>query len=142
MTIRKIIEKDREKVIDMMRVFYNSPAVYTNGSDEIFESDIAECIKGEFLDGYVGEVGGKIIGYCMLAKSFSTEFGKKCVWIEDIFILDGYRKKGYGEELFRFILSKYDNCIFRLEAEKENERAIKLYEKCGFSYLPYLELKK
>jgi ribosomal protein S18 acetylase RimI-like enzyme len=26
--------------------------------------------------------------------------------------------------------------------EEENERAIKLYEKCGFSVLPYMEMKR
>lgn len=142
MTIRKITKSDKQEVIDMMKTFYLSPAVYTNGSDEIFCADIDECVKGEFLDGYVGEQSGKIIGYCMVAKSFSTEFGKKCVWIEDIFVKEEFRGKGFGEELFRFVLSNYTDCIFRLEAESENQKAIKLYEKCGFSYLPYLELKK
>ena len=41
-----------------------------------------------------------------------------------------------------FITEKYSGCIFRLEVEEENERAIKLYEKCGFSVLPYMEMKR
>jgi len=30
--IRKMTEADRENVVDMMRTFYHSPAVWTNGS--------------------------------------------------------------------------------------------------------------
>jgi ribosomal protein S18 acetylase RimI-like enzyme len=83
-----------------------------------------------------------ILGYTMVAKSFSTEFGKACIWIEDLYIKEQYRGMGLGRQLLDFITSKYTDCIFRLEAEAENEHAIRLYQKCGFSVLPYLELKK
>ena len=78
----------------------------------------------------------------MVAKSFSTEFGKPCIWIEDIYIKDGYRGTGLGKMLMDFITKKYTDCIFRLEVEEENKRAVKLYEKCGFTVLPYMEMKK
>ena len=35
MVIRQIEKRDREIVIDMMRGFYQSPALLTNGSEEI-----------------------------------------------------------------------------------------------------------
>ena len=41
-----------------------------------------------------------------------------------------------------FILNNYKDCIYRLEAEEENTRAVALYKKCGFNVLPYLEMKK
>lgn len=34
-TIRNMMEQDKQEVLDMMRVFYASPAVQSNGSDEI-----------------------------------------------------------------------------------------------------------
>ena len=43
-TIRNMMEQDKQEVLDMMRVFYASPAVQSNGSDEIFENDIRTCI--------------------------------------------------------------------------------------------------
>ncbi len=141
--IRKIEEKDKTAVIDMMEKFYSSPAVYTNGSEEIFYSDVNACISDNpYLEGYVFEVNNSIIGYGMVAKSFSTEFGKPCYWIEDIYIVKAYRGKKIGGQFFNFLFDKYKDGIFRLEVEKENERAVKLYEKCGFLYLPYLEMKK
>lgn len=41
-----------------------------------------------------------------------------------------------------YIGRKYEDAILRLEVEKENERAVKVYEKCGFEVLPYMEMKK
>ena len=78
----------------------------------------------------------------MVAKSYSTEFGKPCFWIEDLYLLENYRGKKIGEQFFNFVFDRYKNGIFRLEVEKENENAVKLYERCGFNYLPYLEMKK
>ena len=37
--IRKMILSDKKEVLFMMKNFYASDAVYTNGSDEIFEND-------------------------------------------------------------------------------------------------------
>ena len=136
-------EADRNMVIDMMRRFYASNAVATNGSEEIFKSDVDACVSDNpYLEGYVFDNNDDIVGYGMLAKSFSTEYGKACIWIEDIYIEEEFRGCGLGSEFFRFIESKYENCIFRLEVEEENERALRVYKKNGFEFMPYLEMKK
>ena len=49
-TIRIMTQKDKSAVLEMMRVFYTSPAVFTNGSEEIFLSDIENCINDESSD--------------------------------------------------------------------------------------------
>ena len=141
--IRLMNRKDKAIVLDMMRVFYASEAVLSNGSEEIFMSDIAACVNDSpYLEGYILEEKGEIQGYAMIAKSFSTEFGKPCIWIEDLYLKEPYRGMGIGSGFLNFIVDKYPGCLFRLEAERENERAIHVYEKCGFEVLPYLELKK
>lgn len=142
-TIRVMTKKDKSDVLEMMRVFYASPAVFTNGSEEVFLSDIENCINDNpYLEGYVIEDLNGIQGYAMIAKSFSTEFGKPCIWIEDLYIKEDCRGLGLGNMLMEFITQKYTDCIFRLEVEEENERAVKLYKKCGFTVLPYMEMKK
>ena len=135
--------KDKPSVIEMMRVFYASTAVLSNGSDEIFSSDIENCINDSpYLEGYIIEDSKEIQGYAMIAKSYSTEFGKPCIWIEDLYIKDGYRGLGIGSLFMDFITKKFADTIFRLEVEEENERAVKVYEKCGFTVLPYMEMKR
>ena len=143
-SIRKMREQDRDAVLAMMRVFYPSPAVLSNGSEEIFAADVEACLSGSpYLEGYVfaGE-DGAVIGYAMVAKSFSTEFGRPCLWIEDLYLREGFRGQGAGSAFLRFIGQKYPNALLRLEAERENERAIRVYRRSGFSELPYLELIK
>lgn len=141
--IRLMEERDRAAVLDMMRIFYASDAVSTNGSEEIFESDITGCVSDNpYVEGYVFESERGILGYAMLAKSFSTEFGKPCIWVEDLFLKEEYRGQGIATGFFRFIEEKYPAALFRLEVEPENEKALRVYTRCGYSTLPYMEMKK
>lgn len=141
--IKPMTSEHKGEVFEMMRVFYASPAVLSNGSEEIFNSDIDNCINDNpYLEGYVFEENGEILGYAMVAKSFSTEFGLPCIWIEDLYFKPEFRGKGLGGEFFAYLDEKYPGTIMRLEAEEENERAIHVYKKCGFDVLPYMELKK
>ena len=141
MEIRKIADADREFVIDMMRRFYNSPAVITNGSEKIFAANVDACLSdSSLIEGYVFVVDEKIIGYGMLAKSFSTEFGGECIWIEDIFIEKDFRGKGFGTRFLNFVREKYPDKNLGLEVESDNVKAVATYKKFGFKELPYLEL--
>lgn len=143
MIIECMKKEHTEAVVDMMRTFYTSPAVYTNGSEEIYRADVENCVNDNpYLEGYVFTEGDDIAGYGMLAKSFSTEFGKSCIWIEDIYIKPEYRDKGVGSKFLSFVEEKYYNSILRLEVEEENERAVHVYKKNGFDILPYMEMKK
>lgn len=136
-------KEDEASVMEMMEVFYASEAVMTNGSREIFQNDIAACLSDSpYLEGYVFTENGELQGYAMLAKSFSTEFGKPCIWIEDIYLKESYRGKGLGQAFFRFLEEQYPGVIFRLEAEEENETAVALYRKQGFRNIPYYEMIK
>lgn len=141
--IRKIKEEDKKEILSMMEEFYSSDAVYTNGSREIFENDFEQCINSSpYLEGYVFENDGKILGYGMIAKSFSTEFGKHCIWFEDLYIKAEFRGKGIISEYIKFIEKAYSEAVFRLEAEEDNTRAIYVYKKAGFETLPYMEMIK
>ena len=135
--------EDRPCVLEMMRRFYASPAVLSNGSEEIFLNDIENCIhENPYLEGYIMEAGEEVQGYAMVAKSYSTEFGKPCIWIEDLYVKEQYRGTGIGSLVLEFITNKFPGCVLRLEVEEENGPAIRVYEKNGFSVLPYMEMKK
>ena len=141
--IRPMTPKDKNSVLEMMRVFYASPAVFTNGSDDIFRTDIENCINDNpYLEGYIFEVSGEIQGYGMIAKSFSTEFGRPCIWVEDLYIKEDFRGTGIGSLFLEFIEKKYPEAVLRLEVEEENGRAVKLNEKNGINVQPYMEMKK
>lgn len=141
--IRPMTAADRPQVMAMMQTFYASPAVSTNGSADIFSNDIDQCLSDSpYLEGYLFEEDGIVQGYAMIAKSFSTEFGKPCIWIEDLYVCPTCRGLGLGSAFLTFIQNRYPNSLFRLEVEQENKGAVRLYQKCGFDYLPYAEMKK
>ena len=142
-TIRKLTAQDTNNILEMMRTFYASPAVFSNGSDEIFLNDIQTCLANSpYLEGYVLENSQEIQGYAMVAKSFSTEFGKPCIWIEDLYMKDRCRGTGLGSAFLRYMEETYPKAVFRLEVEEENEGAVKLYRKHGYDVLPYMEMKR
>ena len=141
--IRKMTLEDKSAVLEMMRVFYASPAVLSNGSEEIFQKDINASVSDcPYLEGYLFEEAGQIQGYAMVAKSFSTEFGKPCIWIEDLYMKDECRGRGIGSRFLEYIGEKYPDALLRLEVEAENQRAVRVYEKSGFTVLPYMEMKR
>ena len=140
--MRKMTPEDKPYVLEMMRKFYSSDAVMTNGSEEIFENDIEECIsESPYLEGFVfTDEEGTVKGYAMIAHSYSTEFGRRCIWIEDLYLEKELRGKGLASGFFDYLKTQYPDSVNRLEAEAENERAIKTYSKTGFEEIPYLEM--
>lgn len=141
--IEKMTGRHAREVADMMRTFYASPAVLTNGSEEIFQNDIEACIgESPYLEGFVFTEAGKAVGYGMIAKSFSTEYGRPCVWIEDLYLMPQCRGQGVGSRFFALLEQQYPHSILRLEVEEENTRAVQVYRKNGFDVMPYMEMKK
>ena len=140
--IRPMEAADRETVIGMMRGFYASEAVHTNGSEEVFNNDVDACVSDNpFASGYVfTREDGSICGYSMLAHSYSTEYGRPVIWIEDLFLEEDARGKGLGARLFDLVNEKYPDHIHRLEVEGTNLRAIRTYKKNGFETLQYAEM--
>lgn len=141
--IEKMRAEHKKEVIDMMAIFYASEAVHTNGSAEIFKADFENCIENSpYIDGFVFTQAEKVLGYAMIAHSFSTEYGKECIWFEDLYLKPEFRGFGIIPKFFNFIETEYKNTIFRLEVEKENEHAVHVYKKHKFSDLPYHEMVK
>lgn len=141
MSIRMMTPADISDVLEMMRVFYASEAVSTDGSEEIFRADVEQCLsQSPYLEGYILEQDGILAGYGMLAKSFSTEFGKPCIWVEDLFLKPEFREQRLGSEFLQFVRNKYPEAVCRLEVEPENARAVHTYEKNGYGTLPYTEM--
>ena len=135
--------EDKVEVISMMKTFYSSEAVFTNGSDEIFDADFKACINNSpYLEGYVFTSDEVILGYAMLAKGFSTEFGKPCIWFEDLYLKPEYRGHKIVPRFIKYVEALHQDSIFRLEVEKENSHACHVYKKQGFSELPYCEMVK
>ncbi len=143
--IRPITQKDKAVFLILAKAFYSSPAVahtiptgyHTATFDQLMKDDTyAQC--------FMIEHGSKVVGYALLAKTFSQEAGGIVIWVEELFILPEYRNKGLGKEFFAFIKETFEPHVarIRLEVEPDNTNAIRLYKQMGFDVLPYQQMVK
>ena len=145
MEIRKMRKADAEGVFTMMEVFYASEALLIHPNQEVLRRTLEDCLAdGPYLEGFVFEEEGNLAGYAMVAKSYSTEAGGKCIWVEDLYLSPAYRGKGAGTAFLTFIAQRYAGQAvrLRLEAEPENDRAIRTYRSAGYEILGYTQLVK
>lgn len=138
--IRKFVPEDREDYIRFSTEFYNSSAVDKPVPREHFEQGFDEMMRSDvYVQGYMIVCDGNNVGYCVTMKTYSVEAGGITIWIDELFVLEEYRSKGLGRELFKYIEENGDKKLrrIRLEVELENGRAISLYKKMGFEPAPY-----
>ena len=147
MILRSMTEADRQQVVGMMRDFYSSEAVLTDGSDEIFNNDITECIsESPYAEGFVFTNGDRddaedlLLGYAIIAHSFSTEYGRHCIWIEDLYLREEARGLGLASGFLDYLSAEYPDALHRLESECENAAAMELYKHKAFREMPYVEM--
>lgn len=143
MTIRPLAQDDFDGVLSMMVTFYASDALLIHPEESVLRKTLTDALSGTpYLEAFGFEVNGQLVGYGMVAMSYSTEAGGLCAWIEDIYMEPEYRGKGYGSCFLDFVWERYRDRVarVRLEAEPENERAMAVYRKAGFEVLGYTQL--
>ena len=135
---RPMTAADAPAVMDMMRVFFASPAVLSDGSDEIFRRDIETCVSGDdAAHGYVFDDGGTLAGYGILTRGYSTEYAKIVWWIDDLYVIPERRGEGIGSAFIGFVKETFPGAMLKLEVEEDNARALAVYRKNGFEMLGY-----
>ncbi len=141
--VRKITPDDKQVYIEMSREFYSTDAVYEPVPDLYFERTFEEMMRSDvYAEAFMLETEGTVAGYGLIAKTFSQEAGGIQVWIEELYIRPEFRSKGLGSEFFKEIERLVPAARYRLEIEPENEGAVRLYRRLGFSDLPYGQMIK
>jgi ribosomal protein S18 acetylase RimI-like enzyme len=140
LTIRKIERKDKDIYCSMAKDFYESDAVLIHVGEDHFISAFEELMSSDtYLECFIFEWDGDVAGYALLAKTYSQEAGGIAVWIDELYVAPRFRGRGIGHEFFSYLYRTRPDSTrrFRLEVEKENEGAVKLYRSLGFSPLRY-----
>lgn len=142
MSVRPLKPEDFKPVLAMMKVFYASDALLIHPEEAVLRRTLTDAIgENPYVGGFAMELEGTLAGYGMVAKSYSTEAGGPCIWIEDIYILPDFRGKGLGTAFLKFVQERFPNAVrIRLEAEPENAKAMAVYHAAGFSELGYTQL--
>ncbi len=145
MSWRPIKAADREEYLAMATAFYNTNAVMHPIPRSHMEATFDELMRADtYTACHICQTADGIIGYALLAKTFSQEAGGHVLWIEELYLKEGYRHQGLGRAFFNDLLTTLPPEIkrVRLEVERENEGAVKLYESLGFEFLEYDQMIK
>ena len=118
-----------EVITQMMQNFY---AIDNYPMDvEVAKNLFQEFITNEHLGkSWLIYSENEIVGYIILTFIFSFEYGGKIAFVDELFIKETARGKGFGKEAIQFIqseVSKLSLKLLYLEVEPHNENAQKLY---------------
>jgi ribosomal protein S18 acetylase RimI-like enzyme len=118
------------ELFDQYRVFYHK------GSDiPAAENFLKQRIENKDSEIFVAENEGKLVGFVQLYPLFSSTRMKRYWLLNDLFVNENYRGKGFSKELIEEAkqLAKLTNASgILLETGKSNDIGNQLYPSCGF----------
>ena len=138
MKVRAMTAADKEITIPMVLQFYQGPAVEHAVPIDIIEKVFADAVgDNPHLEGFILEEDGQVVGFAYLTFFYACEVAGKVIMIEELFVKEEYRGKGYGQKFMDWMYAAYPDVVrFRLEITPEN-RAVNLYRRNGFVELTY-----
>lgn len=138
MLFRKLEKRDIDAYVAMATDFYASPAVLHSIPEEYIINTAAEVLSGSpFTDIYIFEKDARVLGYGLLAFTYSQEAGGLVCWLEEIYVSPTARGEGVGGAFIEFIKNTVPAARYRLEVEPDNLRVKSLYRRNGFSEMGY-----
>ena len=133
-SIREAVDIDLNLILSMMDDF-NTTFDYSFNSDQT-SKNLEHFISSEDLGRLWLILGnGDAIGYIVLAYGFSFEYGGRDAFIDEFFVTESFRGKGYGKKVLTLVSKAASDLGVRaihLEVENDNEQAYSLYEQHGF----------
>ncbi len=138
MMVRPMTAADKEITIPMVLQFYSGPAVEHAVPMAIVEKTFADAVgENPHLEGFILEEGEQVVGFAYLTFFYACEVAGNVIMIEELFIKEEHRGKGYGQQFMDWMYRAYPDVVrFRLEITPEN-RAANLYRRNGFVELTY-----
>ena len=126
------------KDIEQVAVLFNEYRMFYEQKSDIESAKIfleERITKGESVI-FIAIENGEYVAFTQLYSSFSS-VGLSKIWIlNDLYVLENYRKKGIAEQLIKHVFN-YSKTTERkkvtLSTAYDNFIAQKLYEKIGFS---------
>jgi ribosomal protein S18 acetylase RimI-like enzyme len=107
---------------------------------EIDSERATAAVRELLADRSLGQIwlvfdGTEPAGYLVLAFGYSIEFGGKDAFIDELYLREQYRGRGWGKAVMESAATAARNAGVRalhLEVTRENARALRLYESVGF----------
>ncbi|WP_204151739.1 GNAT family N-acetyltransferase [Leptolyngbya sp. CCY15150] len=92
-----------------------------------------------YVEALVAEVDQRIVGFALFFYNYSTFLTKPGIYLEDLFVLPDYRRRGIGQAFLQTLAQlAVDRDLGRLEWSvlDWNEPAIRFYKTMGATVLP------
>lgn len=140
LTIRDVTPADKGAVMPMVVAFYSSPAVEHDVPTAILERSFTAAAdrSDPILRGLLLLEEETPVGYCYVTEYYAAEVGGRCLMIEELYFKEECRGKGYGSQVFAWLMAQYPlHARLRLEVTEANQGAVRLYERLGFQFLQY-----
>lgn len=146
--LRPFANGDYEDYLAMSREFYASEATDHQVPEEHFQRTFDELVKGSALArGWIiideNTDPQRPVGFLLATLSWSNEFGGTVAWLEELYLRPETRGRGLGRRVLTEAIEELKNrdraVGFRLEVAPANESVSILYEKMGFTKVPYQE---
>ncbi|WP_332454021.1 GNAT family N-acetyltransferase [Chryseobacterium aquaticum] len=118
------------ELFDQYRVFYQKESDILST-----ENFLKERIEKQDSEIYVAESEGVLVGFVQLYPLFSSTRMKKYWLLNDLFVNENHRGKGFSKELIeaaKEVCKSSDACGILLETGKSNDIGNQLYPSCGF----------
>jgi len=138
LVIEKLSGKNFEEFIKLMEVFANFEKL--NPPDKQAKSRLKKDVlsKNPKYEAYLGKVGNKYVGYVIFFMTYASFIALPTLFLEDLFVLEEYRKKGIGQKMLDFCMkfAKERNCgRVDLNVLDWNVNAINFYKKNNFKFI-------
>lgn len=132
-SIRNANEKDTPLILD----FIKQLSVYEKLPNEV-SANVDILKKSIFIEKSAKVIfileDDKEVGFALYFYNFSTFTGKKGLYLEDLFVLENYRGKGYGKKLLAYLANiavKEDCSRFEWIVLDWNTPSINFYKSFG-----------
>ena len=138
LSVRPALAKDIPAIAQMVREL----AAYENLLDEVTvtPSRIHEALFGSSPQAHaiLAECGGEAVGMAVFFFNFSTFRAQPGLYLEDLYVKEAFRRRGYGEQMLRYLagVAVQNGCgRFEWAVLDWNLPAIRFYEKMGAEVL-------
>ncbi|MDR6514345.1 GNAT family N-acetyltransferase [Chryseobacterium camelliae] len=118
------------ELFDQYRIFYHKTSDVPAA-----EQFLTERIENGDSKIFVAEIEERLVGFVQLYPLFSSTRMKRYWLLNDLFVNESYRGKGFSKELIeqaKEMAQSTDACGILLETGKSNDIGNKLYPSCGF----------